>query len=378
MNTANDTNSDVGTLVAANNRLGFELLSQLVDQDRDKNVFLSSFSVGLALAMTYNGAEGKTKEAMAQVLGLTELSLQEVNEANAALMSMQEGLNPQIQIAIANSIWVRPEIEPSADFIRRIRDCYAGQVTSLDFGDPGSADVINEWVAGKTNDKIKELVTWGDISRALLVLINAIAFKGMWTTQFDEEKTEERAFTLLDGSRKQHPMMSQSGRYDYYENKLFQAVSLPYGEGRVSMVVFLPRPTTSMDEFLETCTAENWQAWMSRFHETKGDVVLPRFKVEYGVDLLPELVALGGEEFAGKDFLGMGAGPLVISKVIHKTFVEVNEEGTEAAAATAVIMERGGTFRFRMIVDHPFFCAIRDNETGTLLFMGLVVDPTED
>jgi len=117
---------------------------------------------------------------------------------------------------------------------------------------------------------------------------------------------------------------------------------------------------------------------MSRFYETEGDVVLPCFKVEYGVDLLPKLVALGGEEYAGKDFLGIGAGPLVISKVIHKTFVEVNEEGTEAAAATAVIVERGGTFRFRMIFDRPFFCAIRDNETGTLLFMGLVVDPTED
>jgi len=377
MNTSNDTSSDVDKLVAANNDLGFRLLSQLVGQEVGKNVFLSSSSVAIALAMTYNGAEGKTKQAMAKVLGLTGLGLQEVNEANATFMSMQDGLDPKVQLAIANSIWVGQGIELSPDFIRRIRDYYAGEVVNLDFSDPGAADIINKWVASKTNEKIRELVTSGDVSSAILVLINAVYFKGIWTTQFDEEKTEKRAFTLLDGSRKQHPMMSQSGHYDYYENELFQAVSLPYGERRISMYVFLPKPTISIDGFLKALTVENWQQWMSRFYEMEGDVVLPRFKVEYGADILPNLVALGGGEFAGVDFLGMGAGPLVISKVIHKTFVEVNEEGTEAAAATAVTMVMGLAYRFRMIVDRPFFCAIRDNETDVLLFMGFVLDPMQ-
>jgi len=171
--------------------------------------------------------------------------------------------------------------------------------------------------------------------------------------------------------------MSQSGYYDYYENESFQAVSLPYGERRISMYVFLPKPTISIGEFQKALTTENWQQWMSRFHKMEGNVVLPRFKVEYGVDLLPSLVALGGGELAGVDFLSMGAGPLVISNVIHKTFVEVNEEGTEAAAATAVLMRMGIVQRFSMIVDRPFFCAIRDNETGTLLFMGFVPDPMQ-
>jgi len=377
MNTSNDTSSDVDKLVAANNDLGFRLLYQLVGQEVGKNVFLSSSSVAIALAMTYNGAEGKTKQAMAKVLGLTGLGLQEVNEANATFMSMQDGLDPKVQLAIANSIWVGQGIELSPDFIRRIRDYYAGEVVNLDFSDPGAADIINKWVASKTNEKIRELVTSGDVSSAILVLINAVYFKGIWTTQFDEEKTEKRAFTLLDGSRKQHPMMSQSGHYDYYENELFQAVSLPYGERRISMYVFLPKPTISIDGFLKALTVENWQQWMSRFYEMEGDVVLPRFKVEYGADILPNLVALGGGEFAGVDFLGMGAGPLVISKVIHKTFVEVNEEGTEAAAATAVTMVMGLAYRFRMIVDRPFFCAIRDNETDVLLFMGFVLDPMQ-
>lgn len=377
MNTSADSNSDVGKLVAADNGLGFRLLSQLVDWDGGKNVFLSSFSVAVALAMTYNGAEGKTKQAMARVLGLTGLDLRKVNEVNASFMSMHNGLDPQVQLAIANSIWARDGIELAPDFIRRIRDYYSGEVANLNLSDPGAADIINKWVASRTNEKIRKLVTSGDIRSAILVLINAIYFKGVWTTQFDEDKTEERAFALLDGSRKRHPMMSQSGDYDYYENESFQAVSLPYGERRISMYVLLPQPAVSFDEFLKILTVENWQQWMARFHEMKGDVVLPRFKVEYGADLLPNLVALGGQELAGEDFLGMGGGPLVISKVVHKTFVEVNEEGTEAAAATAVVMLRGSARRFRMIVDRPFFSVIRDNETGTLLFMGFVLDPTQ-
>ena len=379
MRKTNDTNSDVSKMVAANNDLGFYLLSQLLEQDVGKNVFLSSFSVAIALAMMYNGAEGKTKQAMAEVLGLTGLGFQEVNEANAAFMSMQDGLDPKVQLVIANSIWARNGIELAPDFTRRIRDYYSGEVANLDFRESGAADIINKWVASKTNEKIRELVTSDGIRSAILILINAIYFKGIWTSQFDEEKTEERAFTLLDGSRKQHPMMSQSGHYAYYENEVFQAVSLPYGERRISMYVFLPKPAISTDEFLKTLTIENWQQWMSRFHEMEGHVVLPRFKVEYGADILPNLVARGGQEFAGEDFLGMGGGPLVISKVIHKTFVEVNEEGTEAAAATAVVMVMGIGLvrRFSMIIDRPFFCAVRDNETGTLLFMGFVLDPMQ-
>jgi serpin B len=376
VNTASDMNPDAAKLVTANNDLGFRLLSQLVDPESGKNVFLSSFSVAIALAMAYNGAEGQTKRAMAKVLGLTGLELQRVNATNVALMSMQAGLDPQVQLAIANSIWARDGIEPSPDFGRRIQEYYAGKVINLDFDDPGAADVINKWVADKTNEKIVELVTQGTVSQAILILINAVYFKGLWTTQFDEEKTEKRAFTLLDGSRNRHPMMSQSGCYDYYENELFQAVGLPYGERRVSMVVFLPKPAVSMDGFLQALSVENWQQWTSGFYEMEGDVVLPRFKVEYGANLLPNLIALGGGELAGPDFLGMGAGPLLISKVIHKTFVEVNEEGTEAAAATAVVMERGIPDRFSMIVDRPFFCALCDRETGVLLFMGFVLDPS--
>jgi serpin B len=173
-------------------------------------------------------------------------------------------------------------------------------------------------------------------------------------------------------------MMLQSGQYGYYESEQFQAVSLPYGERRISMYVFLPKSTASIREFQKDLTADNWQNWMKGFSEREGDIVLPRFKVEYGAELLPILTTLGGPEFAGEDFRGMGAGPLIISNVIHKTFVEVNEEGTEAAAATAVGMPKSAPMfrRFRMVIDRPFFCAIRDNKTGALLFMGFVMQPS--
>jgi serpin B len=171
-------------------------------------------------------------------------------------------------------------------------------------------------------------------------------------------------------------MMSQSGTYRYYENDDFQAVSLPYGEGRTSMYLFLPRPTRSIGDLQKVMTFENWQRWINRFQHVEGDIVLPRFKMEYGKKLLPALKALGGEAIADVDFEGIGVGPLLISNVIHKTFVEVNEEGTEAAAATALVMRLGMMAdRFTMVVDRPFFCAIRDNSTGAILFMGFILVP---
>jgi len=373
----NVINTDLNKMIGANNDFGFRLLSWLVEQDAGKNVFISSSSVAIALAMMYNGAEGKTKKALAELLGLTGSSLQQVNEANAGLMSMQDRIDPQVQLAIANSIWVRNGIAPSSDFIKQIKDYYAGEVVSLDFSRPDAADIINMWVSDKTRRKIRKLVTQPMVSPAMLILINAIYFKGIWTNQFDTEKTAERDFHTLDGRHKPCPMMSQSGHYEYYETNEFQAVSLPYHEGRISMYIFLPKPIYSINDFKKVLTYENWQKWMGRFDNTKGDITIPRFRIEYGQDLLKGLMALGGDEIADVDFTGMGAGPLLISNVIHKAYVEVNEEGTEAAAATAVTMLRGRPSKpFTVTVDRPFFAAIRDNTTGAVLFTGFILDPT--
>lgn len=378
MPVTSDTNPEVNSMVAANNGFGFRLLALLAGQAPHRNIFISSFSVATALAMLYNGAEGRSKAAMAEALGIRELTLRQLNAANAAFAARQKRLDPKIELAIANSIWTRQGIVPSPEFIERITTDYDGQVASLDFGQADAAEIINRWVYEKTHRKIRDLVTPPMVSPAILILINAIYFKGIWTDQFDPDQTVERDFHLLDGSRKRLPMMFQSGTYGYYETGEFQAVSLPYGEGRVRMYIFLPRPPYSITDFQQALNFETWQAWLAGFSQMKGDLGLPRFKVEYKTELLPALTALGGPELAGEDFRGLGAGPLIISNVIHKTFLEVNEEGTEAAAATAVVVTRNAIAfdSFRLVVDRPFFCAIRDNDTGAILFMGFILDPT--
>jgi serpin B len=370
---------DAGKLIAANNDFGFRLLTWLADQDAGENVFISSFSVAMALTMVYNGAEGRTKETLAELLGLSGLDLQQINEANAGLVSPTDLVDPKVQLLIANSIWLRNGITPSSDFTQRIRDYYAGEVATLDFARADAAATINRWVAGKTRNMISQIVTPLALRKAILVLINAIYFKGLWSEPFDKKLTKESPFYKLDGSSKPCRMMAQSDHYDYYESDEFQAVSLPYGTGRISMYIFLPKPPSSIRDFQQRLSSSNWERWLHEFYAAAGDIRLPRFKIEYANDLLESLKALGGEEIGDEDFISMGAGPLIISRVIHKAVVEVNEEGTTAAAVTAVAMTRGGRIGkwFAFTVDRPFFVAIRDNQTGALLFTGFVFDPTE-
>ena len=368
--------STTDRLVAANTRFGFKLFSEIAKQDAGKNVFISPFSVAAALAMTYNGASGETQRAMAETLELNGMSLDEVNQANAALRQTLEELDPQVQLAIANSLWLKHGETFRPEFVQRGQSFYDAEVANFSNGD---APVINGWARRKTQDKIKELVTDADVAMSILMLINAIYFKGNWTAQFDKTQTQDGEFALLNGERKKHPMMYQSGSYKYYQGKGFQAVSLPYGNEKVSMYIFLPHQDSNLDEFQKSLTATNWERWATRFHGTEGRIVLPRFKVEYEINLNGALVALKmGIAFGeNADFRELKSPPAFISNIIHKTFMEVNEEGTEAAAATAVMIGLSASFNapFTMIVDRPFFCAIRDNETGTLLFMGSIVDP---
>jgi serine protease inhibitor len=379
MSTTQVDNVIAKKLISAYEDFSFQFLSQLTGQETNENVFISPISVAIALAMTYNGARGTTEQAIARVLGLEGLSLQEINAANRWLLSIGESSDAQLQITFANLLWVTQGILLDDDFVQQLRVAYLSEVASLDFTNPEAAITINRWVAKITQEKVKELIAHDQIKDAILVLINAIYFKGIWTEQFNPRHTRKQPFTLLDGQVKRHPMMSQSGRYFYYEQEKFQAVSLPYGDGRVSMYIFLPQLSSSITEFQTLLTADNWRSWMPRFYEMEGNIELPRFKVNYREVLNNALIGLGiGDAFSGAaNFAGMGAGPLMISQVIHEAVIEVNEKGTEAAAATAATMKRGGAhMSFSMIVDSPFFYAIRDNQTSALLFMGFVLNPT--
>ena len=367
-------------LVDANTKFGFKLFQEVLKQDSNKNVFISPTSIAIALSMTYNGASGKTQQAMANALEFQGMSLQDINQANEVLKATLEKADPDIQLSIANSLWARQGIPFKPEFMQKNQQFYGATVTDLDFAKPDAPNVINNWVKENTNGKIDQIVNQLKPDDVLF-LINAIYFKGKWTKPFDKSQTDERPFYLSDGSHKPHPMMSQLGRYRYYENEAFQAVSLPYGKGHLSLYVFLPKKNTNLDSFQQQLSLQNWQQWMNQFQMRSGSIQLPRFKFDYNIQLNNALKALGMEEaFSdGANFSNMTSASVAIDEVKHKTFVEVNEEGTEAAAVTSV----GVTLTsapmpespFQMVVDRPFFCAIRDNQTGTVLFMGSIREP---
>ncbi len=369
-------------LTSASSRFALKLYDRIRKGDTRKNTFVSPTSIMLALAMTYNGANGTTRQAMARALEIDGMSLEEANRAFADLKSVLAPTDPKIQLKIANSLWSRKGFGIKPAFLERNKQYYGAEVASLDFGDSSAVQTINSWVSKNTEGKIDKIISEirdGDI----LFLINAIYFKGEWQNEFDKKKTKPDVFTLAGGEVKQLPMMSQSESYFYYKGKNFQSAALPYGKGSVSMYVFLPDEQTSLDQFEQDLTPENWDGWMKSFGFRPGHVTLPRFKVEWEANLNETLAGLGmAEAFDGRADFSQIAEPvggerIYISEVMHKSFCEVNEEGTVAAAATSARM--GVTSMppppFVIKVDRPFFFAIRDNKTGLILFMGSVRNP---
>jgi serine protease inhibitor len=368
-------------VIAANTRFSFKLFSEILKQNSRNNVFVSPSSVALSLAMTYNGAGGETQQAMARVLELQGTDLKSLNEANAILQAGLVKGDPKVEISVANSLWTINGGSFKPEFIQKTHDFYSANVTALDSPNPAAS--INGWVTQCTRGKISQIIDKNEITPYLaLVLINTVYFKGIWTETFNKLDPANRPFTLLDGRKKQQPMMFRKRWYSYSENEQFQAVSLPYGDGRFSMYVFLPKPTSSLAEFYKKLTPENWQSWMNSFSRREGELQLPRFKLEDNIDLNKTLTDLGmGVAFSnGADFSGMTPVPFKIGKIKQKTFVEVKEEGTEAAAVTEQEMRAKPPMNpnsriFQMIVDRPFFCAIIDSQTGNILFMGSIVEP---
>ncbi len=371
----------VAPVVTANTKFGFKLFAEVLKADRSRNVFISPTSVAQALAMTYNGASGETQQAMAQALDLQGLSLQEVNSANASLLALLANPEPQVQLAIANSLWANKDYRFEPSFRASIQEFYHAQLTSLDFGDRRSQDTINNWVKQSTHGKIDKIVD-GLRADDVLFLINAIYFKGSWTEKFDKQQTTQLPFHLASGQQKPLMMMSQTGKYQYYENQDFQAVKLPYGNGRISLEIFLPKQINGLSRFEQNLNPQDWEKWQSQFNLKQGYIRLPRFRMDYEIELKKTLTALGmGQAFSRQaNFERMGKN-IAISEVLHKTFVDVNEEGTEAAAVTSTRMVTlsapmpNREAPFRLIVDRPFFCAIRDQQTGSVLFMGSIVEP---
>ena len=372
-----------GSVVTANTKFGFSLFNEIRKTEQDKNIFISPFSVSVALAMTLNGAAGETEQVMTNTLQLHGLDSESINTGYAGLRQTLLTSDPKVTLTIANSLWARQGFSFKPDFLQRNTQFFGAEISTLDFDNSSASKTINQWVDTNTDGKIQKIVGDQIDPITVLFLINAIYFKGTWQKEFDPSKTREGPFHLANGDEKQVPMMRQQRWYPYYREENFQAISLAYGDGQMSMYIFLPDRESDLNIFLENLNAESWENWMSQFHEQDVSLVMPKFKLEYGKTLNDPLKALGMDvafdpELA--DFSRMASlefGNLYIEKVVHKTFVEVNEEGTEAAAATSVEVgvKSVPPPPISFSVDRPFFFAIRDNETKTVLFMGVVVEP---
>jgi serine protease inhibitor len=368
---------------AAINGFGLRLLRTLTD-GTGANTIVSPLSVSLALAMAYNGASGTTKSVMAKTLRIDAIADADFNHNERALLDRVQKADPAIQIEIANALWPQSGFRIEPDFIRLSHDFFDAAPESLNFAeDPEeAASRINSWVKEKTHGKIPEIVKEPPRS-TVLVLTDAVYFKGRWTVPFSKKETKPRSFHLPGGRSITAPMMIQRGRYSYLETESFQAIRLPYGNDRFAMYVFLPRTTSGLPDFLRSLDEQHWNQWLSKLLARQGQIVLPRFESSYGQKLNDALTAMGmGVVFGpSADFSRIHPPPpsLHINDVEHKTYVKLDEEGTEAAAATSVGMVAqfaGGPQRFEMIVDHPFFCTIVEQQSGAMLFAGVVTDPT--
>jgi serine protease inhibitor len=259
---------------------------------------------------------------------------------------------------------------------------YNAELSTLDFADPGAAGKINGWVKDKTKGLITEIIDHVS-PMDMMFLVNAVYFKGKWSQPFDKALTKPGDFTISGGKSASVPMMEEDGHFLYGETPDFQTIRLPYGDGKIDMLIFLPKKGTDINTFIPKLTTENWTALMQTFSWREGKITLPRFKVAYSSPLNDPLSAMGmGVAFDGAkcDFSGVCPGKVFISTVQHKAFMEVNEEGTEAAAVTSIGLAGAPPkpmAKFNMVVDRSFFCAIRDHDTGLILFMGRIMDPSK-
>lgn len=364
---------DAGVL-AGNTHFAFDLAKILQAEDPDASLFLSPLSISTALTMTYHGARSTTKEAMEKALSYEGISAEAIGQTYQALLPYLEQVDPKVEIAIANSIWAREGKEIQQDFLDLNKAYYNTEVTTLDFSKDSAADTINGWIEDATKGKIERMLEPPIQPNVVLYLINAIYFKGKWTTPFDKDNTRDGTFTNSHGEQQTVPMMDRKDTIEYFEEDSYKAVRLPYGEGRLSMVCILPSEETNLSDFLEGMNEMKWEEIRAGLSETE-DVILqiPRFKLEYGVkELNDSLISLGMEEAFSPyaDFSGIREG-IFINRVLHKAVIEVNEQGSEAAGATVVEMtESAAMDPITFIADRPFLFLIVDDTTGTILFLG--------
>jgi serine protease inhibitor len=377
-------------VVDGSNAFAFDLLRELVLASDTPNVFISPLSASMALGMTMNGAEGETWSQMRDALGFAGMGEVEINRAYRDLIALLLGLDARVRFGIANGIWADRVVTLLPAYLDRVRSHFDAEVRTVDFKDPGTKDAMNRWVSNATNGRIDKMFE-AIPTDVIMYLINAVYFKGDWRSQFQKSRTAPAPFTRADGVTRQVDMMD--GKVGYrtifsHDPAAATGVELPYARGAFTAIAMLPPRDQSIRDFVAGLDRVEWARWMAAFDEqaerenTDRDgiqVRLPKFEIEWSDSLIAPLRALGmtdafEEELA--DFSRMTGGrDLFITEAFQKTFLRVDEEGTEAAAATAIGM--GPTSAPPSLsFDRPFLFAIRERFSGTILFIGVIGDPT--
>ena len=373
-------NKKAAEILEADQAFGFELFREVCLMSEEDNIMISPLSVSYALGMTYNGAAGTTLQAFNDVLHFGDLTSEEVNESYKDLMDQMLNLDDKVEFSIANSIWYRLGFPVLSEFIATNKDYFDAAVKEVDFSDPQTLDMINGWIEDKTNDKIKDMLNYIPAD-AVMYLINAIYFNAPWKYEFEKGDTYQGDFNLADGTKHQVDYMRVSGNFQYTSNADFTAVELPYGDSTFSMVVMLPSTEKEVSDLVSVLDGTHWDAWFENSIYTGVQIDLPKFKYEFKKLLNDPLTDLGlGVAFSGDaDFTRITpSGGIYISRVIHQTFIDVQEEGTEAAAATIVEMREisaGGGDPINFKADKPFLYLIKENSTGAIVFIGKVGKP---
>ncbi|OGY23245.1 MAG: hypothetical protein A2172_02640 [Candidatus Woykebacteria bacterium RBG_13_40_15] len=375
-------------IIDANNQFALDYYSKLKGSEKG-NIFFSPFSISSALAMTYEGAKGQTASEMKGLFYFPDISI--LRNEYAALFEELNKTDKKYTLSTANALWVEQDYKFLADYLQRIEKYYAGKATNLDFKkDPERSRIeINNWVEKQTQDKIKNLIPSGVIdSLTRLVLTNAIYFKGDWVKAFNETDTNDENFTVSEGNNVKVPMMSRTDKdalFNYSENKDLQILELPYSGEELSMLILLPKGK-NLNKVESELTTKKLAEWEKGFKNERVDIYIPKFKFETNYFMADDLKVMGmSTAFSSRaDFSGMdGTRNLYIGQVIHKAFIEVNEKGTEAAAATAVEMKftsAPGNEEPKIPIfraDHPFIFLIQQKTSGNILFMGRVTNPEQ-
>jgi len=371
-------NKKAAEIIESDQQFAFELFREVCSSSEADNIMISPLSVSYALGMTFNGAAGTTLDAFYDVLHFGDLTTQEVNESYQDLMHQLIHLDQKVEFSIANSIWYKMGYQVLNEFITTNQDYFDAAVQELDFSDPQAVEIINTWIEQKTNDKIKDMLDYIP-SDAVMYLINAIYFNAKWKYQFNKDDTYEGNFILENGLTHKTDFMILTGGLNFTENQDFTAVELPYGDSAFSMVVMLPSAGNTVNDLVEKMDVTRWESWFESSTQVQVQIELPKFTYEFKDLLNQPLINLGLEvAFSGAaDFSRiLPGGGLYISRVIHQTFIDVQEEGTEAAAATIVeLRETSSPVTPLFRADRPFLYVIKENSTSAIIFMGKVGKP---